>query len=155
LKKPALSVALALAKLPVEITSVIKDLRELKVRDGLALGKALKRNENAVLEESRSIAATDKSLPAREVVARLHAAAGEKTGVAQCNIRQPLISNGQNVGYWQVKSNGKLEINPIARIPLTELKIVIKKFEQILGKYVDAGVKPSSLDDSDNNKTNS
>ena len=155
LKKSRLSRALALAKLPNEITSVIKDLRELKVRDGLALVKALKRNENAVLDESRSIAETDKSLAAHEMVARLLAAVGEKTGVAQCNTRQPLIAKGQVVGHWQLKPSGKIEIDPIAQLPWSELKLAMKKFEQIFEKYVDPGVRLPDLYNSDPDKTNS
>lgn len=135
--KTQVSRELSLAGLPPLVLKAFIDLRELRVRDGPALTRALDRDQAAVLSEAQVIAALSDKPDARETVKRLLAATGIPGTVAQCNTPQDLVAGGQIAGTWCIGTAGELDIHITGPMSTIEHKRLVSKLQQILKKYVD------------------
>jgi len=135
--KSQVSRSLNLADLPAAVIAAFLEPRNLRLLDGPALTRALEKDAEEVLAEASRIVAELERPDEREVVKRLLAAAGMRSGVARCNKSQKLIVKDRVVGNLTVRNGGEVEVLfsiSISERRQTRLK---KKLEDFLDYYVE------------------
>lgn len=135
--KSQVSRSLNLADLPTAVIAAFLDPRKLRLLDGPALTKALEKDAEEVLAEASLIVSEVNRPDERDVVKRLLAAAGIRSGVAPCNNSKKLIVKDRVVGSLTAIKSGNVEVQfklSVSEKNQTRLKT---KLEELLDSYVE------------------